>query len=97
MLSGRRPGREVSLDDLFPDIASPYEALFGEAPGGFLISAPPDSLRALAASAPDASVALRPLGTVSGDSLQIALGDLKLSATLNELIDAHASLHELFL
>jgi phosphoribosylformylglycinamidine synthase II len=89
-------GAHVALHDLFPDAASPLEALFGESPGGFLISGAPDVLRALAVSAAEAGVALRPLGTVSGDSLQIALGDLTLVVTLTELTDAHSSLGDLF-
>ncbi|HEY5343770.1 MAG TPA: phosphoribosylformylglycinamidine synthase subunit PurL [Solirubrobacteraceae bacterium] len=88
-------GAEVDLSGLFPD-ASPHEALFGESPGGFILSGPPDALRGLAGAASRAGVALAPIGRVSGDALQIELGEGSLSATLEELNDAHASLRELF-
>jgi phosphoribosylformylglycinamidine synthase II len=75
-------------DDLFT-------ILFGEAPGGFILSGEPEAVRALADDADD-RVAVRIIGTVSGDALQIDVGDFSLSATLEELTDAHTSLRELF-
>ncbi len=65
--------------------------LFGEGPGGFLVSGAPDALRALGERTP-----VRTIGTVGGDALRIDLGAVSLSATLEELIDAHTSLRELF-
>jgi phosphoribosylformylglycinamidine synthase len=59
-------------------------ALFGEAPGGFLVSGPEEALRAL----PGATV----LGTVGGDAL-VAGAE---SWSLDELTDAHGALGELF-
>ncbi|HEY3866212.1 MAG TPA: phosphoribosylformylglycinamidine synthase subunit PurL [Solirubrobacteraceae bacterium] len=88
-------GAEVALGELFAG-ADPYEALFGEAPGGFILSGPPDALHELAGVASRAGIALAPIGTVAGGALQIELGEGSLSATLEELNDAHASLRELF-
>jgi phosphoribosylformylglycinamidine synthase II len=67
-------------------------ALFGEGSGGFIVSGPDGALRELAER-----TSLRLVGTVGGDALRIDLGDGSLSATLEELNDAHASLRELFL
>ena len=74
-------GADVALGELFAG-ADPHEALFGEAPGGFILSGPPDALRELADGASRAGVALSLIGTVGGDALRIALGDESLSATL---------------
>jgi phosphoribosylformylglycinamidine synthase II len=66
-------------------------ALFGEGPGGFLVSGAPDALRALRERTP-----VRMIGTAGGETLQIELGRGSLSATLEELNNAHTSLRELF-
>jgi len=88
-------GAEVRLDalaDQDDDSDDHLRVLFGEGPGGFLISGTPTGVRALGRRTP-----VRVLGTtVSADALQIALGDLTLSATLTELAAAHTSLRELF-
>jgi phosphoribosylformylglycinamidine synthase subunit PurL len=63
-------------------------ALFGEGPGGFLLSGPREVLQAL-----QASTRVRLLGSVGGDSLRIE-GVLEVS--LAELGEAHGSLAELF-
>jgi phosphoribosylformylglycinamidine synthase len=65
--------------------------LFGEGPGGFVVSGGEEELRALGELAP-----VRVIGTVGGAALSIALGEGSLSATLEELTDAHTSLRELF-
>ena len=65
--------------------------LFGEGPGGFVVSGGVQELRALGELAP-----VRVIGTVGGAALSIALGEGSLSATLEELTDAHTSLRELF-
>ena len=65
--------------------------LFGEAPGGFVVSGPGEALAELAARAP-----LQILGTVAGDSLTIATDTGTLSATLAELAEANGALAELF-
>ena len=74
---------EVS-DDLFA-------TLFGESPGGFLLSAPAGTL-----GGSDDRVSVQVIGTVTDDALEIDVGDVSLSATLEELTDAHTSLRELF-
>jgi phosphoribosylformylglycinamidine synthase II len=88
-------GAEVALGELFAG-DDPHEALFGESPGGFILSGPPAALSGLADVASQAGVALALIGTVSDGALQIELGEVSLSATLEELNDAHASLRELF-
>jgi phosphoribosylformylglycinamidine synthase len=69
----------------------PFVALFGEAPGGFLVSGTPNGVSSLGRRTPT-----RVIGTVGGDALQITLGDLTLGVTLAELAQAHGALAELF-
>jgi phosphoribosylformylglycinamidine synthase II len=67
-------------------------ALFGEGPGGFLVSGEAGSLERLAER-----VALRRLGTVGGDSLAIeAAGEGAILVSLEDLARAHGKLAELF-
>jgi phosphoribosylformylglycinamidine synthase subunit PurL len=68
-------------------------ALFGEAPGGFIVSGPADALRELGANAP-----VLVLGAVGGPELEIAHSDanVSLNVTLAELTHAHSALAELF-
>ncbi len=66
-------------------------ALFGEAPGGFLVSGTPSGVRSLGRRTP-----VRVLGTVGGDSLRIALGGSNVEVSLVELARAHAALSGLF-
>ncbi len=65
--------------------------LFGEGPGGFVVSGPGDALAELAERA-----LLRMLGTVEGNGLTISTDEGTLGATLAELAEAHAALAELF-
>ncbi|HST33195.1 MAG TPA: phosphoribosylformylglycinamidine synthase subunit PurL [Solirubrobacteraceae bacterium] len=66
--------------------------LFGEGPGGFLVSGEAGSLERLGER-----VALRRLGTVGGDSLAIeAAGEGAILASLEDLARAHGKLAELF-
>ncbi len=65
--------------------------LFGESPGGFIVSGAEQDLRDLSERAPVSMV-----GTVGGDGLRIALAGQTLSATLAELKEAHGALAELF-
>jgi phosphoribosylformylglycinamidine synthase len=89
-------GADLALDEIFAGI-DPHEALFGESPGGFILSGPPAALRGLADSASRAGVALSLIGTVGGDELRISLpGEALLNATLAELKSAHGALAELF-
>jgi len=62
--------------------------LFGEGPGGFVVSGAPEALKALGERA-----ALRVLGTVGGEALRI---DGVLDVGMPELAAAHGSLAELF-
>ncbi len=71
-------------------------ALFGEAPGGFVVSGEEDALRELGAGAP-----LVGIGRVGGDFLRIGMGaiaggDGAVAIALSELAGAHAGLGELF-
>jgi phosphoribosylformylglycinamidine synthase subunit PurL len=104
-------GATVELAAAGPDAAGTDAALFGEGPGGFLVSGEPAALRALGEH-----VAVRRLGTVGGEALQLSvvLGDARDRAdtadpesgpgdagepivlSLEQLAQAHASMAELF-
>jgi phosphoribosylformylglycinamidine synthase len=71
-------------------------AMFGEGPGGFIVSGEPAALRALGEH-----VSVRRLGTVGGEGLTIvlAVGDgagEPVALSLEQLAHAHASMAELF-
>jgi phosphoribosylformylglycinamidine (FGAM) synthase-like enzyme len=80
-------GAEVALGAV-PDVTA---ALFGEGPGGFVVSGPAAALAELAAGAP-----VRMLGTVGGGALTVAAGAVTVRATLAELAAAHGALAALF-
>ncbi|HEX8743584.1 MAG TPA: phosphoribosylformylglycinamidine synthase subunit PurL [Thermoleophilaceae bacterium] len=61
--------------------------LFGEGPGGFVVSGAPDALRELAAEA--ARVPFVTLGTVGGDRLELAGSDARLSLPVGALRSAY--------
>jgi phosphoribosylformylglycinamidine synthase II len=88
-------GAEIALPaDWFAAAAvdgDPWSALFGEGPGGFLLSGTESGLRALGRRTP-----VRVLGTVGGDALRIAAGAEGFDVTLVELAEAHGALAELF-
>jgi phosphoribosylformylglycinamidine (FGAM) synthase-like enzyme len=88
-------GADVRLDALAgeddDDGDDPLRILFGEGPGGFLVSGVTTGVRALGRR-----TRVRVIGTVCPDTLSIRLGDVSLSATLAELAEAHASLGKLF-
>jgi phosphoribosylformylglycinamidine synthase len=69
----------------------PPVILFGEGPGGFLVSGGEAGLGELAARVP-----VRRIGTVGGGALTIAMTDERLTITLSELAQAYARLEELF-
>jgi phosphoribosylformylglycinamidine synthase subunit PurL len=69
----------------------PFVALFGEAPGGFLISGTPNGVSSLGRR-----THARIIGTVGGDALRIAVDRELIEATLDELIEAHRALAVLF-
>jgi phosphoribosylformylglycinamidine synthase II len=77
--------------DLGAEVSLGEDLLFGEGPGGFVVSGAEEVLSGLAER-----TAVRRIGTVGGDALRIDLGDDSFSATLEELTDAHVSLRELF-
>ena len=83
-------GAAVLLGDDSPDLTA---ALFGEGPGGFLVSGERDGLRRLGEGVP-----LQSIGTVGGDQLSIGIApeSAALSVGLAELAAAHSSLAELF-
>jgi phosphoribosylformylglycinamidine synthase II len=89
-------GAEIDLRLDEPAAGSPDAALFGEGPGGFLVSGTSESLNALGEQ-----IAVRRLGTVGGESLRLSFdardragGPIALS--LQQLAQAHASMAELF-
>jgi len=79
---GQRPASPAS---------SPMSALFGEGPGGFVVSAPPEALRALGER-----VALRRIGTAGGRALTIETAGEPVTVTLAEMSAASSALGELF-
>jgi phosphoribosylformylglycinamidine synthase subunit PurL len=90
-------GAEVRLDALTgeggdDDDDDSFRVLFGEGPGGFLVSGIATGVRALGRR-----TRVRVIGTVSTDALRIDLGDISLTTTLTELAEAHGALAELFL
>ncbi len=81
-------GCRVDLSPLLDRGCSPEEALFGEGPGGFLLSGDRATLESLAAG--DVEVLL--LGEVGGDTLEIEAGGSPLGV---ELADARVAWHSL--
>jgi phosphoribosylformylglycinamidine synthase subunit PurL len=73
------------------DPANPAALLFGEGPGGFVVSGPREALDALGQHTP-----VHVLGMVGGETLTITAGTVTISATLAELAEAHGALAELF-
>jgi phosphoribosylformylglycinamidine synthase subunit PurL len=85
-LAGGR-GAKVVL----PDTVKPLRALFGEAPGGFLVSGAESDLRALGGS-----VEVAIIGSVGGSWLEIVAGEARIELSLERLADAHNALAALF-
>jgi phosphoribosylformylglycinamidine synthase subunit PurL len=69
----------------------PLAQLFGEGPGGFVVSGSREALEALAAEVP-----LEVVGTVGGDALDVTIAGEGFSAALEDLRSAHAALAPLF-
>jgi phosphoribosylformylglycinamidine synthase subunit PurL len=93
-------GVEVKVDPAPTGVGDPppgegdlaaYGGLFGEAPGGFLVSGTPSGVRSLGRRTPT-----RVIGTVGGDSLRIAIGGERIAVTLDALGIAHGALAGLF-
>ncbi len=85
-------GAELALPaDWVAAVGGAWTALFGEGPGGFLLSGTESGVRALGRRTP-----VRVLGTVGVGALSLTLAGETLSATLDELAEAHGALAELF-
>ncbi|MCW3040729.1 MAG: phosphoribosylformylglycinamidine synthase subunit PurL [Solirubrobacterales bacterium] len=67
-------------------------ALFGEGPGGFVVTGAADAIAGLA----DGGVPVITLGEVGGDVLSIGFDEDFVSLTLEQLSAAHAALGPLF-
>jgi phosphoribosylformylglycinamidine synthase len=80
-------GASVVLEDT----VKPLRALFGEAPGGFVVTGGDAELRALGAS-----VEVQIVGSVSGSWLTIVAGDGRIELSLELLHEAHGALGALF-
>ena len=65
--------------------------LFGEGPGGFVVSGHPGALARLAERVP-----LDVIGVVGGDALHLVVGGEEIEASLGELREAHGSLARFF-
>ncbi len=81
-------GCRVDLSPLTERGCSPEEALFGEGPGGFVVSGERATLEDLSAGGVDALL----IGTVGGDSIEIAAADFSLSTPLDQAERAWRSL-----
>jgi phosphoribosylformylglycinamidine synthase subunit PurL len=85
-------GAAIELGELADRAA---EALFGEGPGGFVVSAPAVALSQLSEDVP-----LHRLGTVGGGSLELGFAEgaeaQTIALSLDELSQAHTTLGELF-
>jgi phosphoribosylformylglycinamidine synthase subunit PurL len=94
-------GAEVELAADYWETLAPAAALFGECPGGFIVSGEAEQLRELTAQAARANVAMHVLGRVGEDVLNIvaagAVAGTMITFSLQQLAEAHASLQELFL
>jgi phosphoribosylformylglycinamidine synthase II len=89
-------GAEIDLGASAQTPAELSTDLFGECPGGFVVSGAAGALRDLAEHVP-----LRVIGTVGGDALNIAgdalnIAGAAITISLAELADAHSALGELF-
>jgi hypothetical protein len=69
----------------------PWNHLFGEGPGGFVVSGAREALDRLAERVP-----LDVFGTVGGDGVEVEIGDWRFAAPLAELREANSALVALF-
>jgi phosphoribosylformylglycinamidine synthase len=76
-------GCEVNLNHLRERGAQPEEALFGEGPGGFVVSGERETLEELGATL---------LGEVGGETIEIGAGDRSLTVSLGDAVSAFHSL-----
>ncbi|MDQ3675242.1 MAG: phosphoribosylformylglycinamidine synthase subunit PurL [Actinomycetota bacterium] len=83
-------GATLDLGEIYSDELE--RVLFGESPGaGFVVSGSAEALERVGRRVP-----VDIFGTVGGDTLEVASGDLRVTATLDELRTAHAALAPLF-
>jgi len=80
-------GAEVVL----AETVKPLRALFGEAPGGFIVTGGDGELRALGEH-----VELHIIGSVSGNQLTIIAGEARVELSLELMREAHGALAALF-
>jgi phosphoribosylformylglycinamidine synthase len=86
-------GARVELEDAGAvQEIDPMTLLFGESPGGFLVSGPESQLRELFEGRTRAYA----IGVVGGRSLSISTGDEQIDVSLAELVEAHSALAKLF-
>jgi phosphoribosylformylglycinamidine synthase len=81
----------IGAQVVLADTVKPLRALFGEAPGGFVVTGADSELRALADD-----VQLQIVGSVSGNQLTIVAGEARIELSLELLREAHGSLGEFF-
>jgi phosphoribosylformylglycinamidine synthase subunit PurL len=89
-----RPDGAVRLDDAARpegELEDLFLLLFGEAPGGFIVSGPRTGVQSLGRRTP-----MHFLGTVGGAGLRIACGEQSIDWSLAELASAHGALKDLF-
>ena len=80
-------GARIDLSSFIEDLGDVEPALFGEGPGGVVLSGPAEILGRLAREAPD--LAFRWLGEVGGDRLEIEVGGATVSVPVEELEAAY--------
>jgi phosphoribosylformylglycinamidine synthase II len=76
---------------VLPDTVKPLRALFGEGPGGFVVSGSEAALRSIARHTP-----VFVLGVVGGQTLSIAVAETRIELDLEQIRAAHGSLGRLF-
>jgi phosphoribosylformylglycinamidine synthase len=74
------------------DSEDPWTHLFGEGPGGFVVSGHPEAVRQLAERGIEVDV----LGTVGGDALSLTIAGETIAVALDELHAAHGALARFF-
>ncbi|WP_210495650.1 phosphoribosylformylglycinamidine synthase subunit PurL [Patulibacter sp. SYSU D01012] len=84
-------GATLELQPFAPGDEDGRVSLFGEAPGGFVVSGPRDVVERLGARLP-----LTVLGTVGGSRVTVTCGTQRVDAALEDLSAAHGALAALF-
>jgi phosphoribosylformylglycinamidine synthase len=75
---------------VLPDTVKPLRALFGEGPGGFIVSGSEAAMRSLARHTP-----VFVLGAVGGQTLSIAVAETRIELELDQLREAYGGLAKL--